>query len=326
MNLLARWLHKPKLSEVVETYLANHRCEPSTKTGTYRAFRYLAQAVGDIKVHRFGFAEAEKFQMWITKGRTDATLRMYIKTIRPVFNWCIKNGYCKKNAFRDLPLPPEPEIKVRVYEQHEFEALLQACPDLLWQAYLWAGKTAGLRRGEVLNLCVWDIDFERSIIRLTAKQETSRTWRWQPKNKMNNSELPLVPQLEELLAQILRRLPEGQPYLLLSPSRYQRNREMLTRDRLSNQMRVVPYPNFDRVFARIRAQAGIRYGTFHDLRRTYVTQLAEGGCMPHELSRLARHSDVNITMRYYVAERDSAVEKAKRIMNGTTGLGPAAPR
>ena len=40
--------------------------------------------------------------------------------------------------------------------------------------------------------------------------------------------------------------------------------------------------------------------TFHSLRHTFITLLAESNIHPKTLQELARHSDLETTLRYYV--------------------------
>ena len=91
--------------------------------------------------------------------------------------------------------------------------------DLLWKTKILIAKTAGLRRGEILNLTVNDIDFAKSKIIVQPKSESDYTWRWVVKDK-ERRELPLVESVAQLLANIQADLPEMQPYLLLTPERY----------------------------------------------------------------------------------------------------------
>ena len=80
-------------------------------------------------------------------------------------------------------------------------------------------RTAGLRRGEILNLTVNDVDFGRGRIIVQPKEVSKYTWRWVVKNK-DRRELPLIDNLAQLLVDLHVGLPEGQPYLLLSTKRY----------------------------------------------------------------------------------------------------------
>ena len=51
--------------------------------------------------------------------------------------------------------------------------------------------------------------------------------------------------------------------------------------------------------------------TFHDLRATCITEWFEQGMMPHEVQRLAGHSSIETTMKYYVGYRQGLIDRAR---------------
>ena len=73
------------------------------------------------------------------------------------------------------------------------------------------------------------------------------------------------------------------------------------------------------------AEAGIPYSDdagqdidFHALRHTFITHLAMSGVLPSVCQEMARHSDVNITMRYYThILRQSKVDAIAALENST---------
>ncbi|TKJ32352.1 MAG: hypothetical protein CEE38_23385 [Planctomycetes bacterium B3_Pla] len=62
----------------------------------------------------------------------------------------------------------------------------------------------------------------------------------------------------------------------------------------------------------IFSKAEVRDATFHDLRRTCITEWLENGLYPHEVMKLAGHSNINTTMDYYVSVRRNVVDRARR--------------
>ena len=306
-------LVKPTISTLVMSYLAVHKAiESSTADLTKRSFKHLEGAMGDIAVEKFLFEHAERFQAWvIDSGRNKVTANIYIKTIRPVFSWAKQHHWIESNPFDGLKLFKPAKKRIRIFEPCEVQAILESCPDELWQAKVLLGKMS-LRRGEVLNLTIDDIDFSREIIYISAKDDTKYTWSWQPKDK-KIGQLPLPPQLNRILIKLLTELPDGQPYLLLKSQRYWRLMEMKRRGRLLDRVRKCPDNNFNREFQRILKRAGIKNGTFHDLRKTAITEWAQS-LQPQELQQLARHSDLKTTLAYYVALQEQvAIHKAHQV-------------
>lgn len=302
-----------RLSLLVRFYLETnqYRIEESTVKITERVSRYLINFCGDIKIQNFGYIQAEDFQNWILDGgRNEVTANIYIKTIRPVFRWAIRMNWLEKDPFEDLLLFKISKKRIRIFEPTEFTAMLDSCSSKLWQARLLLAKTAGLRKGEVLNLTVENIDFDKGLLYIQPKKETHYTWRWLPKDK-DLRELPLVPQVGKLLIELLISLPDKQPYLLLTAKRYRYLLQLKEEGALSERNRKRPDENWTKPWRQILKRAEIKSGTFHDLRRTCITEWLENGLQPHEVMKLAGHSSIETTLKYYVATRRNLVDKAR---------------
>jgi len=59
-------------------------------------------------------------------------------------------------------------------------------------------------------------------------------------------------------------------------------------------------------------KASIKDADFHDIRKTCITEWLEQGLGPHEVQKLAGHSDINTTMDYYVEVRESLIDRARK--------------
>ena len=127
----------------------------------------------------------------------------------------------------------------------EFERILAAARSPIWKARILLAKTAGLRRGEILNLTLNDVDFAKGKIVVQPKEDTKYTWRWSVKDK-DVRELPLVDKAAQLLIDIQAELPEGQPYLLLPPRRYQYLMSLKAKGKLKYELCKCPDDNFSR--------------------------------------------------------------------------------
>jgi integrase len=57
--------------------------------------------------------------------------------------------------------------------------------------------------------------------------------------------------------------------------------------------------NLNRHFDGLRTRAGLPGIRLHDLRHTMVTQLLDLGAPPHLVQAIARHADVDITLKIY---------------------------
>ncbi len=302
-----------RLSELCECYLeAALTLAPTTRALCRRAFEVLIAAVNDRKIRTFEYAHAQRFQRHVKKSRrSDTTTNIYCKAVRPAFRWAMRLKMLFVDPFDGLSMFAEVDHDIRILEPSEFERVFDAAGSDMWRARLLAAKTAGLRRGEVLSLTRTDVDFRRDVITVQPKRETATTWRWSVKDK-ERRRVPLIADLKVLLLSIAGGLPTDQPYLLLSPSRYEAMMAARDDGRLSDNMRLCPDNNFSRIFRDMCGRAKVSGVTFHDLRRTCITEWYEAGLEWHEGMKLAGHSDVKTTMKYYVASRDTLVDKARR--------------
>ena len=80
-----------------------------------------------------------------------------------------------------------------------------------------------------------------------------------------------------------------------------------------------PDGNIRRNWQLMCEKAGVDDVTFHDLRATCITEWFEQGLMPHEVQRLAGHSSIETTMKYYVGYRESMIDRARTA--SSTALG-----
>ena len=76
----------------------------------------------------------------------------------------------------------------------------------------------------------------------------------------------------------------------------------------------VKLQNIWRDFQAIRGKAGLPKCTFHDLRKSYCTNLA--GAVPlHVVQELAGHADIRTTRKHYVKLRDEQIDVARRALD-----------
>ncbi len=87
--------------------------------------------------------------------------------------------------------------------------------------------------------------------------------------------------------------------------------ELQQTGKLSDRVSKNPDANFRRNWKQVCKRAGVVDGTFHDLRATCVTDWFEQGLLPHEVQKLAGHASIDTTMRYYVAVKDTIVDRAR---------------
>jgi integrase len=174
-----------------------------------------------------------------------------------------------------------------------------------------AALTTGMRRGELFNTVWADIDFDAKTIEVCPKADTEGTWEWHIKDNDRRT-LPLPGQLVNLLTERQDRQPEGYPYIFVPPCRYDSIQQLRRRRRwtlLSTRQNLVL--NFTRQFRKVLKRAGVKEGTFHDLRRTALSNWLAERMSEYEVMNLAGHSDFGTTHKFYLAVADGLIDRAR---------------
>ncbi len=140
--------------------------------------------------------------------------------------------------------------------------------------YLLAQRT-GLRRGELRHLTPQSFDFSATPAMVTVPAARSK--------RRRTDRLPLSPDVAKAMNEFL----DGRPVdeLIWPGSWWQQSAKMLKRDLADAAIPVVDKNG--------------RVVDFHGQRTTFITELARAGVPPATAQKLARHSDVNLTMGTY---------------------------
>jgi len=311
-----------RLSEFKEDYLrrTGEQIRESTQTDYKGAIDDFIKIVGDIDFQAVDHTHGEKFrQACLDQGNSKSTVAKKIKEVRLMFQSAVYRKQLDENPLKNLKPPRVPaNKKIRIYSEDECDRFLQAAPEiqkddiLEWDLLLTLAITTGLRKSELLNMVWSDIDFGEMILEVTSKENTDETWEWKIKDTDSRT-LPLTEDVLQLLIALQDRRPAGYPYIMVPPNRYDHIQGRRKRGDWSYEnARTGVINNFTKQFDKIRAKAGINTGTFHDFRRTAITNWFYEGLSIIEVMRLAGHSKYDTTLKYYLAVKDDLVDKARK--------------
>jgi len=122
------------------------------------------------------------------------TLNLEIKTLRSMFNYGIRMGFCRDNPFKSVPLLKTTDSKQpRFLSEQECRTLLDYCPKDL-RPIFYTFIYTGLRLGELINLQWNDIDLKAKRLFVRKKDF------WRPKS--GEREVPLTKGMTEMLKKI----------------------------------------------------------------------------------------------------------------------------
>ena len=117
-----------------------------------------------------------------------------------------------------------------------------------------------------------------------------------------------------MLVDLQNRRPEGYPYVFVPPGRYDYiQHELRPKGKwtlLSAKDNVIN--NFSRQFKKILSKAHVDKGTFHDIRKTAITNWFRQGLSEYDVMTLAGHSDFATTHRFYLAVADDLVTRPRQ--------------
>jgi integrase len=222
--------------------------------------------------------------------RTIATVNRELSCLRRMLNVALKQGWIARNPFNcgdALILTSCEKRRERILTPEEETRLLAACDNprrLNLKALLIALLDTGARKGEMLKLVWRDVDFDRRLITIRARN--TKTLRERTVG------------ITERLCRELMRLWEKANGVMDS---------LVFGIKTDNGIRTA--------FETACRIAGIKHGgldglTLHCLRHTAATRLVKGNLPIQIVGRILGHVVANTTYRYLSADNDTAKEAA----------------
>jgi integrase len=311
---------KTPLSELFGLYLDRSNLAENSKAIKTRAIRYFVDWFGDLPADAVNYGHIEDYKSMLAKNRSARSANVYLQNIKPFFGWLVKRGYAEIDPFAGLSLYKIGETIKNVFTPDEIERLLYVS-DLRWKVAVSLGL-CGLRRAEVLNLTIADINFDQGFVYIREKNDSAETWAWQIKEynqslapfpeliRLQHVEIPL----HALTTSLIESVPAGQPYLLIPPKYYRLLMNRKANGTLNYSLRNSPWPNFSRSFTALLKRALITDKSFHDLRRTLATEMSQHLTLT-ETQKLMRHSAASTTAKYYIkVDREALIGKTCEIL------------
>jgi len=239
------------------------------------------------------------------------TVNKDIRTLRRVFNLAIEpRGYLPagRNPFAKLKQRKVSLKPVRYVKPKELLTLLNSTTDTWWRTLMLLAYTSAGRRDELLNLTWVDIDFDKREIRFSPKEASELLLAWEPKDHEGRI-VPVPPQTVQLLEGLRAEVGGRSPYVFVSRERLAHIMSRLKKGTWKPNLDIVN--NIMRDLKAICQSAGMESFTLHDLRRSCITNWAQ--VLPiHVVQKLAGHSDIKTTQRYYLAVQEGDLEKARQ--------------
>ncbi len=211
------------------------------------------------------------FTSLLDEGLAPASCNHHAKLIRRVLSWCVENGISQTNVASRIHMLPEMNAREIYLDSIQLEKLMTVIDSdenrTICHVVKWLLST-GARCGEALRATHSQIDKANRVWRIPASNSKSKRVRSVP---LNDSALDVLAQLDT----------EGKfDYLFI------------------NKQTGKPYTTVMKVWARLRAKAGLPHLRLHDLRHSYASFLVNSGRTLYEVQQILGHSDSKVTARY----------------------------
>ena len=288
---------------------------------TYKHFLIYAKSQGwPSRVNLLRPRQIRQFLSWVgsrsleytagngsrrfTKSKP-STVWPYYKALRRLFNWAVEEGYLKSSPIGTIHLKPPPQVPVEGYTPDELKRLLAVCDldirtgarftGIRNKAMLLLFVDSGLRRAEMVNLRLSDLDLESRRVRVVGKG-----------NRVGIA--PFSPRTAKALwAWLVERKPRAKT------------------DRLWVTEEGHPFSIEGLVtwFKRLKKRAGVNGpGGVHKLRHTAALAYLRGARDSFLLQLFLRHKDLEMSRRYTQGlKREEAIEAHAHGASPVEGLG-----
>jgi integrase len=204
----------------------------------------------------------------LPKSLANATVNRYRSALSVVFRYACRQYNLPSNPVGLIPSKPEDNHRVRYLSTLERKRLLKACMEADWpKLYLLVlmAITTGARRGELLGLGWRDIDFERR----TAFVQTTK-----------NGQPKVLPLTSDVVNELIKFRQQGVP--LIFNSEIKPNKAFCFNKQWVKALKVAEVEDF----------------TFHCLRHTCASYLAQSGASLLEIADVLGHKQISVTKRY----------------------------
>jgi len=278
-----------------EEYVIPNNKHQEQRMKAYILRKHLVPFFGKIPIGRIGTHQVEQFKAralktWLARKTVNNQLAVLGKCIRTAYDWLRLSGMPPKIAL--LKCPP---AQTDYLSADECELLFGAADGVIREVILTALRT-GMRQGELRALQWSSIDWENRIIAVWHSLN-DRLKQLEPPKSNRTRLIPMDIDVYEMLFK--RKKQTG--YVFLNEDNGPFDSQRLLR-RLE----------------KVRIKAGLRHFTWHALRHSFGTQVADKSPLQVAQSLLG-HSSIATTMRY-VHVPSAALRQAIDLLNPKTAV------
>ncbi len=224
-------------------------------------------------------------------NRTQSTVNKEVIFLKLLWKLLIREGYLQENLMDQIKLPKPDNKRAVVFTKAEYNLMLENCTDekAHLRPILIMAALTGMRKSELLTLRYDQLDFVRNIAHLTETKSGVA------------QDVHLCDAAVEELTRMKLKSRDKKGYVFL--------------------YRGQPIKDIKTSFRKLLKECGLngKGYRFHDSRSFFCTELIKSGANVEAVRNLARHKDVNTTMRY-VRMTESDLNNTVNAMNGILNI------
>lgn len=302
------------VSGLLDVWLRDY-ARPNTAPKTYERYVEMAgrwaSVVGPVRISELSPTRVQgQYTAWLSAGRvrrtkeglrpegglSKQTILHHHRLLSQVLKQAMKWNYIGRNVC-DMVTPPRPDKTTRpTYEWDEVRTLLDAAKSSYMFAPIVVAIFGALRRGEVFGLRWSDVDFDKATLRVAQVIEHTREFgtrvKEYPKNSSSRREISVDVYVLDALRTI--KAQQAREKLAIGPA-YKKNDLVFTM--LDGSPR---NPNsMSTSYSQIITRAKVKKITFHDLRHTHATLLADEDQGLNVIKDRLGHSSIKVTGDLY---------------------------
>ena len=249
-----------------------------------QAFRNLVRIIGHptklkdltrLKVESFRSRRLEEPSGQRNNAKTAvATVNRELRVLVHALNLAVDNRILNENPLRGLKMLPERNERERILSPEEANRLLSVSPPHLQPIILFALNT-GMRMSEILGLRYNEVNYREKAIRLSGHHTKSGEGRT----------IPMFPVVFELLRRLPRTIHTDNVFLYNGK----------------------PIGSIKKAFSAACKKAEIENLWFHDLRRTFITEMAKASYPERLIMAITGHKTRVAFDRYRRVREDEVM-------------------
>ena len=255
-------------------------------------------------------------------GKSVQTVALEVKVIKSALRAATRQGFLKANPAEAFEFPAEAEagaVEREIFAPAEVAALIEEAEGD-WKGVIRLAYFTGMRLGDCVNLRWKDVKLDRSVIVFVPRKTAGRA---APGKKAKAITVPIHPELEAELSAMPG--ADGSPAAFVFPDLA--GKTSAGRSGLCMAFsRIMQRAGVDSAVKREKSGKGrtVRARTFHALRHSFVTSLANAGVSFEHRKLLAGHVEDTMTENYTHDQTDQlrkSVEKLPGLKAAGKGAG-----